>query len=81
MAKLIKSNGDVVENYTDLTLEGMQKAVNGYIEYVHCQDSLNILIVNEEGMLLHLPTNHKATEISGFPIVGDVILVKKEELY
>ena len=40
MAKLIKSNGDVVENYTDLTLEGMQKAV----EWLHRVRSLSRFI-------------------------------------
>lgn len=38
------------------TLEGLQKAVGGYIETVYLEDYI-VLVCNEEGKLLGLPGN------------------------
>ena len=51
-------------------LEAFQAAVGGYIETVQfAQDG--VLIVNEEGRLLGLPTN----KVMGMPLVGTVVCV------
>jgi hypothetical protein len=42
--------------YFENTLEGLQKAVGGYIETVYLEDYV-VLVCNEEGKLLGLPGN------------------------
>ena len=62
-----------------LTLEDMQKAVGGYIEFVHMGGMT--LVVNEEGLLKNgLPLNTMASELAGRPIVGDALLVKSSAI-
>ena len=39
-----------------------------------------ILLINESGMLLNLPLNHRASMLYGFALVGDVIIVARDEL-
>lgn len=82
MAKIIKCTGDIEEvkpaNGTNsFSLEELQSFVGGVIELVH---STSIpLIVNEEGLLLELPINEKATEMSGIILIGDVVYLSEEE--
>lgn len=61
-----------------LTLEQMQAAVGGYIEYVHAGSKT--LVVNEEGLLKGLPLNVMASDIAGRPIVGDALLVNTKDV-
>lgn len=73
MAKLIKTNGDILEvstkNGTDFKLEELQEFVGGYIEVVNLLDDTPlaiadaILVVNEEGKLNGLPVNSVATAV------------------
>jgi len=68
MAKIYKTDG-TVEETSDLSLENMQKAVGGYIEiYRH-------FVVNEEGLLIGLPTNPFYRQF-----VGNVIVLSSKEL-
>jgi hypothetical protein len=53
MATLLKSDGSELE-WTDITLSGMQKAVDGYIEIVYLPKG-KMLVVNEDGLRLKLP--------------------------
>jgi len=80
MIQLIKSNGDVTDNFTADTLKKKQDAVGGYIEVVHTRAS-KVLIVNEEGLIKRLPFNVKASEIAGQQIVGDVICLDEEDYH
>jgi hypothetical protein len=79
MATLIKADGNVVEDYDVSSLEKLQKAVGGYIQIVTI-DNQTCLVVNEEGLLMELPVNNWASSYSGQLIVGDVILMKRNEI-
>ena len=62
-----------------VTLEEMQKCVGGYIELIYLNDGM-ALVVNEEGLILNLPYNERATntalaEGKEHHIVGDVLLI------
>lgn len=78
MAKLIKTSGKITEVSVE-TLAEKQKAVGGWIELVYIPDN-KVLIVNEEGLLLNLPYNRVASELSNTLIVGDVLLVENSEI-
>lgn len=88
MAQLIKSSGEVTEIKPvdkKFSLAEMQKNVGGYIEKFSIGNKH--FIWNEEGLLLNLPENKKATEIlfeeCGVPvqtIVGDVLICDLSEL-
>ncbi len=80
MIQLIKSDGDVTDNFTADTLKEKQDAVGGYIEIVY-PNADKVLIVNEEGLLKNLPFNAKASEIAGRHIVGDVICLDREDYH
>ena len=63
-----------------VTLKEMQKCVGGYIELIYLNDGM-VLVVNEEGLILNLPYNERATifatalEGKEHHIVGDVLLI------
>lgn len=56
-----------------MSLHDMQSIVGGYIEVVTLPNKKHI-VVNEEGLLLGLPTNLAASNIAGRPLVGTAIL-------
>ena len=71
----------VIEIYDDKpTLEEMQKMVGGYIEEVHVGDHNVQYWVNEEGILLELPLNPKASMMLGQPICGNLVVLKESAL-
>ena len=78
MATIYKTSGEVIEikpkNGTDFSLSELQAIVSGYIEIVDLFNG-KIMVVNEEGKLIGLGINHKATEIynEAFPMIFDVI--------
>lgn len=78
MATLLKSDGSELE-WTDITLSGMQKAVNGYIEIVYLPKG-KMLVVNEDGLRLKLPYNPKASQLSERNLVGDVLLMNQKDI-
>ncbi len=78
MIQLIKSDGNVTDNFTADTLKEKQDAVGGYIEIVY-SNADKVLIVNEEGRIKDLPFNVKASEIAGAHIFGDVICLDRED--
>ena len=67
-------------NGTDFSLEELQSIVGGYIEIVHLDDDEFIMVVNEEGRLLGLPSNHDASSIAWQPIVGTALLCRANEV-
>ena len=73
---LIKSSGEVNDKFSvgENSLESLQKAVGGYIEYAPYNMPNTKVIVNEEGLLSNLPINLIATGIAGRLIVGDVVV-------
>lgn len=89
MAKIWRADGTIEElrplpGRRTLTLEQLQDAVGGLIEFVQPFDDRYELIVNEEGKCLGLPLNARATEHYPFMlwdvIVGDVVYASREEL-
>lgn len=89
MALLIKTDDSVTtiepENKKYFVLEELQSLVGGFIEVVYLADN-SPMIINEEGKLLDLPHNPKATvllkEAGGIPgdwIAGDAVVIQKPE--
>ncbi len=78
MAQLIKTDGSIVNDVSVDTLQQQQQLVGGYIKYVYKEDK--VFIVNEEGLLRSMDFNAKASEMSGRPLVGDVVVAYQSEL-
>jgi hypothetical protein len=78
MAMLIKANGEC-RQFDTLELEPLQKAVGGYIEIMTSPDEAWVMIMNDEGRMMQLPPNFKASDIAGRMIVGDVIVCDASE--
>jgi hypothetical protein len=80
--QLIKTDG-TTEVYEDSSLEGMQKAVGGYIQAIPTKDG-KLMILNEEGKFMNLPPNETANALVDlFPgdyIVGDVLIIDDDEM-
>ena len=78
-AVLIQVDGTSKEvTLTGNTLRELQKLVGGYIEVVSgiILDRPDIvMVINEEGKLMGLPTNIIASILYGDTIVGDAILI------
>ena len=82
---IIRTNGNVEEFTfkTDNHLKELQDVVGGYIERLKTEGG-NIIVINEEGKLLGLPVNDKASELYNNPqdnIVGDVLIGKDSEIF
>lgn len=84
MAKWIKANGEVCDvtprNGKDFSLDELQAFVHGYIELVYLGNDM-VMVVNEEGKLLGLPRNTKATQMYPLDIiVGDVLVCHSNQI-
>lgn len=85
MALIYKVDGSV-EKLNDLSLEGLQNAVGGYIQLAPNPSGKYDFICDEEGKLKGKILNAKATILAkddGAPIdflVGDVVIAKKGEI-
>jgi hypothetical protein len=77
---LVKTDGTIIEQNPEVgqkfSLKELQKFVGGYIEMFPLQNEWK-LYCNENGKLASLPPNFVATELFGYPLVGNVIFVKK----
>lgn len=56
------------------TLEEVQKMVGGLVERVRLQGGM-VLLVNEEGIPRELPLNRYATQMVGFIVLGDAVIL------
>jgi hypothetical protein len=83
MAKIIKTDGTEREveprNGSDFSLSEMQRIVGGFIEIVTLKDH-QLMVVNEEGVILEMPYNKKASELYGQPIVGNVLVCDSNQI-
>lgn len=88
MATLIKSTGEEIEisptTGNQYKLKELQQLVGGYIETLPVATD-QLMVVNEEGKLMNLPINKRATEIAlenCIPdiIVGDVLICLTTEI-
>ncbi|ROT06845.1 DUF3846 domain-containing protein [Muribaculaceae bacterium Isolate-037 (Harlan)] len=61
------------------TLKEMQSIVEGYVEYVRLQNG-GIAVVNEDGKLIGLQCNPRASLTTGYQLVGNVLLCDVSEL-
>lgn len=73
-----------LKNGTDFQLEELSAIVGGYIECLNFTDG-SLLVCNEEGKLMNLPYNERATDLvrkNGYNdyIVGDVLICKTGEV-
>jgi hypothetical protein len=88
MAKIIKANGEVIENVQPkkgkhFELKELQEIVGGYIENVWLVGGNDIMVINEEGKLNDLPYNELATKTANLRndyIVGDVIIINRNQI-
>lgn len=79
-----KSNGKIEDksfSKKNITLKKMQEVVGGYIEFLYLKDNL-VMVVNEEGKMVGLPFNPRATQLIkenniNDIIVGDVLVINK----
>ena len=75
MSETKKEDKEVYYFDKEPELSVIQKIVNGYFEIINLPDNLS-MYVNEQGILMGLPINKKASEIAGFKIYGKVLIVK-----
>lgn len=90
MALIYRASGDVEnvepKNGTDFQLEELQAIVGGLIDCKMTNDGNDLIIFNDEGKLIGLLYNERATEIyrkrfyeRDF-LVGDVLICKESEI-
>ena len=87
MAKLIKSDGSFKyvkpKNKENFTLSELQNYVGGHVEIVETKTG-RLMVINEEGNLLRLQKNRKATDLYEYGgtdiIVGDVLVIDKNQI-
>jgi hypothetical protein len=83
MAKLIKADGTTTPLEKPPTFEEARKMVGGFITVVDAGE--NAILLNEDGLLLHLPENLVASVVYGKWVdssdhfVGDVVILEGEE--
>lgn len=72
-ARVLKTDGTEVA----LNLAEAQAAVGGYIELMprSKQSPRLTAYANEEGRLIGLPVNIRASELLGYAVVGDVVVL------
>jgi len=71
--KKISIDGTITELH-DKKYETLRQSVEGYVERIYLGKG-KTLIVNEEGLLLKLPINKRASEMVVFQVVGNVVII------
>lgn len=61
------------------TLKELQNIVDGYIEIINLSDG-RLAVVNEEGRIIGLQCNPRASLTTGYHLVGNVLLCENTEL-
>jgi hypothetical protein len=77
MATIIRVSGEEAEEEYP-KLERLNDVVGGTIDGVRLPDGRR-MFVNDEGLILGLPLNKKASTLARQPIVGDVVVLTLEE--
>jgi hypothetical protein len=57
------------------TLEEAQAFIGGYVEMAPHRGDAQVL-VNEEGLIHGLPVNPTASDLCGYPILGNALILK-----
>ena len=68
---VIEANGTITQRAATDDLQELQSIVGGYIEAIRTVDNRR-MFVNEDGTIMRLTPNAKASALAGRPIVGDV---------
>ena len=80
MATILHLDQTITRDVT-LTFEEIQRAVGGYVTLVRIPDDpTRQLAVNEEGDMLQLAYNEKASQMVGQTIVGTAVVVDNGEV-
>lgn len=85
MAIILHCNGRDREEFptSQITLENLQRVVEGYVERILCYNSDNtvthILYVNDEARMLGMPLNQEASAAARINILGEAVLMTVEE--
>jgi len=78
-ALLVKADGKVKgilpKNGKKFSLPEAQKLVGGYVE-MNSVGQYRVLM-NEDGLMVGLPPNRKASRIFGQPLVGDILFIHR----
>lgn len=80
---LYKTSGEILvypPKDKEYTLEELQTAVGGYVEFYPNTYPCYDIIVNEEGLLKNLEHNRSMKLIFGIDVVGDCLVVKKGKI-
>lgn len=65
----------------EITLEQLQSAVGGLIQFYPIKDSDFAFVCNEEGLLLGLKQNDLVRDLMNIQVVGNLILLPKKYLH
>jgi hypothetical protein len=83
MAIIIRSDGKI-EPIEDLSLDSLQETVGGMIDIVPARNGrfvcIEILVVDDEGLLKDKPVNKTASLLYGGEIRGDVVAAMDGEI-
>ena len=84
MAFVIFVDGDMEgvepENGTSFHYKELQKLVGGLIEVVpQTVDPHHVYLCDEEGLLKDKYRNRKVSELLDYPVVGDILVLSKDE--
>lgn len=85
MASLIKTDGTITTVHPkagigkSFSLEELQGYVGGYIEIVYTANG-KLCVVNEEGRLMRLQPNPRASLVTGYDLVGDALICENHEV-
>ena len=87
---IIKTTGEIVTVSPDkgktFSLRELQDTVGGFIEIIRLDNHKAFMVLHEEGKLIGLPINSKATKIfqeqygTGDYIVGDVLIAQYNQI-
>ena len=87
MATIYRPGNGEPELLLDVSLRSLQKVVGGYIETITLEPTGEVLVVNEEGKLIGLALNERATWLLQFAgaaphdcVVGPAVLCEPGEL-
>ena len=88
MSIIINTNGEIQDvepaNKKLFTLEELQKAVGGYIQILQIttgEHAGKLMIVDEEGKFkTDAQVNHEASKIANQIIVGQVIIIDRDQI-
>ena len=82
---IYQTNGNIIEktfSKSNISLKDMQNIVKGHIEFVYLLKDNLVMVVNEQGKIMGLPFNAKATKLVKECnikdiIVGDVLVINQ----